>query len=135
MKRAPWASRWAKSDGRRALRLTESDWTRYKDWFDALADTLKSRSEQARKKHEDWRVRQEAGLKQLVEVRARAQKALDSIRRNIEQNNTRLASSSGSRADNILGWIREDEDKLADIERSLVDLDAKIRDARARLSQ
>lgn len=104
--------------------LNPEDWERLKADFDDLYRTYQDRKgkfyEEKRKKHKEWRERQEDGLHRLT-------KARDKILANIEANEERLETAATEEfADKVRGWIQEDEERIAEI-------DGKIEDAQSKL--
>lgn len=119
----------------RSLWLEKPKRERLSALFDDLWTKLEARREEGRRKHADWRVRQETGLDRLRTVRDRAREALESVRGNITANETRLSSArSAEYSARVSGWIEEGEQKARDIERSIEELCEKIRSAEDRLN-
>jgi hypothetical protein len=118
----------------RSLWLERGLRDRMRSWFDNLFQQLSYKYEEGKRKHEDWRVRQEEGLERLRGARAKAQDALTRIEANLEANRERLSTArSDGFQTRVSEWIDEGEQKVRDIEQSLLELDAKISDAEERL--
>ncbi|MCA9626026.1 MAG: hypothetical protein KC766_00100, partial [Myxococcales bacterium] len=115
----------------RSLWLSRADRANYKQWFDELWQRLRYKREEA---HAAWRDRQEAGLEKLLGARDRLLDALDRVRSNNRLNESKLADAwSDGYRDRVSEWLREGEERERDMERSLDELESKIRDARDRL--
>jgi hypothetical protein len=117
-----------------SLWLRSKDRTIYRGLLDDLWVKLTSKKEDSKRRYDDWRERQEQGRDKLREA---LDKALDRRRRareNKEANLARLAEArSRSHSERVTEWIREDEEKEAAIERSIVELEEKMRDADEKL--
>lgn len=121
-----------------ALYLRRSDKEKFHSWFQELWQKLQARFEERRHAHEqrkaEWRARQEAGLKRLLEAREKVETFIEKLENNIGVNKDRQASSRSSDFTDVVGeWIREDEEKLEDARHSLEELRRKIEDAEERM--
>lgn len=118
----------------RTLYLDRSDRSRYRSMFDELWARLKSRFEEGRQKYEDWRRRQQEALERLRAARSRAIDALERVRNNISENQSRLYDAkSDDFASTVSGWIQEGEEKARDIENSIDEISRKIDDIERQL--
>jgi hypothetical protein len=116
-----------------SLWLPRDDRRRYKQYFDDLWQRLHSKRDEAQAV---WRERQEAGLEKLIHARDKCLNALERVRANNCQNQSKLSDArSDSRRDLVSGWLREGEEKERDMERSLDELESKIADAGSRLNR
>jgi hypothetical protein len=119
-----------------SLWLSRDDREKYRTWFDELWERLKYKRDEAKKRYEDSRLRQEERLEKLRAAHIRALNALEHVRDNISANESRLADARSSEyAERVSEWIQEGENKARDIELSIEELEAKIREAEEHLNR
>lgn len=120
----------------RSLWLERNEREKYESWFNDLWAKLQYKREEARKRHEEWQMRQEQGLEKLRAARDRILDALSRVRSNNSVNRDRLSDAwSSGYADRVSEWIREGEEREHDIERSIEEIESKIHEAEGRLRQ
>ncbi len=117
-----------------SLWLRSRDRETFRSLFDDLWQKLKLKKEDARRRYEESLARQVRGLDTLRGARAKALDALDRVKENKRANESRLVEArSRSESERVSGGIREDEETESAIERSIAELEEKIRNAEERL--
>jgi translation initiation factor 2B subunit (eIF-2B alpha/beta/delta family) len=111
-----------------------------KEKYVAMVEELWGRVKEKRKEKKqqfvDWLSKQKDGLDKLRAVKQKAEEALDRIRKNLEENRSRLTDArSGDFADKVQIWVKESEEKEADILKSISDLNHKIDEIEGKLKK
>ncbi len=120
----------------RNLWLRKGDKEKYLEKIDELWGALKEKKKQRKQQFENWLEKQREGLEKLRSVKLKAEDGLARIRKNLEDNRTRLPEArTDEHRQRIESWIKEGEEKEADILRSIADIDKKIAEIEHKLKR
>ncbi len=111
----------------RMLWLKKGEKDRYLNGIEELWAQLKDKRKHRKEQFHDWLEKQKEGLVKLVAVRDKAVATLERVQKNLEDNRQRMVDArSVEFGEKIAGWVKEGEEKEADIQKSVNDLNKKI---------
>jgi hypothetical protein len=120
----------------RSLWLKRGEKEKYVAMVEELWGRVKEKRKEKKQQFVDWLSKQKDGLDKLRAVKQKAEEALDRIRKNLEENRSRLTDArSGDFADKVQIWVKESEEKEADILKSISDLNHKIDEIEGKLKK
>ncbi len=120
----------------RMLWLRKGEKEKHLASIEELWGQLKDKRKEKKQQFHDWLEKQRDGLDKLRAVKTKAEDALQRVQKNIEENRTRLEESRSEEfTEKIQNWIKEGEEKEADILKSLNDLTRKVKEIEEKLKK
>jgi hypothetical protein len=120
----------------RMLWLRKGEKEKHLASIEELWGQLKDKRKEKKQQFHDWLEKQRDGLDKLRAVKTKAEDALLRVQKNIEENRMRLSESRSEEfTEKIQNWIKEGEEKEADILKSLNDLNRKVKEIEDKLKK